>query len=148
MAALALSRCCLQAVHFLHYVMQALAAALEATHSMRVCLALCFAMLAHFGAAEPLQDHKLVSLVRASFSRLPPLPGLVVAQLLLLISFVVLSASHPDVIGTVRLAFFCCLLGGCAAFALLGAEDTHTLATWAHGPEAANELQLPLTCLA
>ena len=99
-------RCCLQAVHFLRCVMQALAAALEATHSMRVCLALCFAMLAHFSAAEPPHDHGLVRLVRASFSRLPPLPGLIAAQLLLLVSFVVLSAHRPSVIGTVRLALF------------------------------------------
>ena len=104
-------RCCLQAVQSLRCVMQALAAALEATHSMRVCLALCFAMLAHFGAAEPPQGHGLVRLVRASFGRLPPLPGLFVAQLLLLMSYAVLSANHPDKFGTVRLALFGCLLG-------------------------------------
>ncbi len=90
---------------------------------MRVCLALGFAALAHFSAAEPLQDHRLVSIVRASFSRLPPLPGLIVAQLLLLVSLVLLSATHPDKFGTVRLALFCCLLGRCAAVALLEIED-------------------------
>ena len=129
--------------------MQALAAALEATHSMRVCLALCFAMLAHFASAEPLQDHKLVSLVRASFSRLPPLPGLIAAQLLLLVSFVVLSAHRPDVLGTVRLALLRCLVSRCAAAVLLGAETSCALNGYlGTRSQCSQELRLPLTCLA